>query len=184
MASILIALLYIVLVLVSVFLIFVVLLQRANTNAGLGTAFGGGIAESAFGAETGNLLTRCTIGAAVAFFIVSFGLYLIYIGRASVEDVMPGGLPDVGLIQAGEPAESEIVNAGEELPDGLESLSGVVELSDAVKESALATESELSEWVTEPTVQEGAVSPEDADGGASAYADPLAAPEPDSAVSP
>ncbi len=80
------------LILVSLFLILVVLMQRANTNAGLGTAFGGGIAESTFGAETGNILTRSTVGASIAFFIISFGLYLGYMasmGSPSKDAILP-----------------------------------------------------------------------------------------------
>ena len=146
MASILIALLYLVLVLVSVFLIFVVLMQRANTNAGLGTAFGGGIAESAFGAETGNLLTKCTIGASIAFFIVSFSLYLIYISRSGEDDFMPGGLPEVGLIEADTQSIPAVgaVDTGE-LKDASGAVQEMVELADAVRESALSAGAALSD---------------------------------------
>ena len=166
MASILIALLYLVLVLVSVFLIFVVLLQRANTNAGLGTAFGGGIAESAFGAETGNLLTKCTIGASVAFFIVSFALYLIYISRSGEEDFLPGGLPEVGLIEA----DTQSIPAAGAVDTGASKDASVpvqemVELAEAVKESALAAGDALSDSKESPF--ENAEIPEGvpADGG-------------------
>ena len=88
MANILLTVFTFLLIIVCLFLVFVVLLQRANTNAGLGTAFGGGIAESTFGAETGNILTKSTIVASVAFFVISFGLYLGYIAKLddSVEE--------------------------------------------------------------------------------------------------
>jgi preprotein translocase subunit SecG len=65
-----------ILVLISVFLILVVLAQKAKSDGGMGAALGGGAAEAAFGAETGNVLTTSTIRAAIAFFILSFGLYL------------------------------------------------------------------------------------------------------------
>ena len=74
--AILLALCTFVLLLVSLFLGFMVLLQRANTNAGMGSAFGGGVTESAFGADTGNVLTRATVVAATLFFVLTFGLYL------------------------------------------------------------------------------------------------------------
>lgn len=67
----------IVLVLLSLFLVLVVLMQRPKADSGLGAAIGGGgAAESAFGAETSNVLMRTTIVCAVAFFVLTFVLYL------------------------------------------------------------------------------------------------------------
>jgi len=74
--SILIGIFTFVLILISFFLILVVLAQKAKTDGGMGAAMGGGMAEAAFGAETGNVLSKSTINAAIAFFIISFGLYL------------------------------------------------------------------------------------------------------------
>lgn len=71
----------IVLILVSLFLVFVVLMQKAKSDGGV-AAMGGGVAESTFGAETGNVLSKATINAAVLFFILSFGLYLAHIYQA------------------------------------------------------------------------------------------------------
>jgi len=72
-----------VLILTSVFLILLVLAQKAKSDSGLGAAMGGGMAEATFGAETGNVLSKATINAAIVFFILSFGLYLgrIYEGK-------------------------------------------------------------------------------------------------------
>ncbi len=81
------------LIIVCVVMIFLVLLQRANTNAGLGTAFGGGMAESTFGADAGGVLKKLTFIAAVAFFILSFGLYLGYISGVGGPQVEEGVLP-------------------------------------------------------------------------------------------
>lgn len=64
------------LILVSLFLILVILAQPAKSDGGMGAALGGGMAESAFGGETGNVLSKATINAAIAFFILSFLLYL------------------------------------------------------------------------------------------------------------
>ncbi len=64
------------LVLLSLFIILIVLMQRPSANAGMGSSLGGGAAEQAFGAETGNILTRSTIWATIGFFVVSFSLYL------------------------------------------------------------------------------------------------------------
>jgi preprotein translocase subunit SecG len=92
--SILLTILTFVLILVSLFLILVVLMQRAKTDGGMGAAMGGGVAEATFGAETGNVLSKATINAAIAFFVLSFGLYLGWIyqmrhGAAKAGSALP-----------------------------------------------------------------------------------------------
>lgn len=66
------------LILVSLFLVLVVLMQKSK-DGGMGAAMGGGMAEAAFGADTSNVLSKSTINAAIAFFVISFGLYLAQI---------------------------------------------------------------------------------------------------------
>ncbi len=65
-----------ILILVALCLIMVVLAQKAQSDGGMGAAMGGGMAEAAFGAETGNVLTKTTINLSVAFFVLSFLVYL------------------------------------------------------------------------------------------------------------
>ncbi|MDD3180982.1 MAG: preprotein translocase subunit SecG [Opitutaceae bacterium] len=77
--SLLIGVLTFFLILVSLFLVLVVLMQRAKSDGGVGAALGSGMTESTFGAETGNVLTKATINAAIAFFVLSFVLYLAHI---------------------------------------------------------------------------------------------------------
>ena len=48
------------LVLCSLFLMFLILLQLPKKEAGAGMAFGGGAAETLFGAGSGNVLTKLT----------------------------------------------------------------------------------------------------------------------------
>ena len=61
-------------VLVSIFLIAVVLLQRGK-GAEMGAVFGGGGGSTVFGSRgAGNFLTRLTTGAAVVFMLTSLGL--------------------------------------------------------------------------------------------------------------
>ena len=69
------------LIIVSLFLILVVLMQRANTDGGLGAAFGSGITESAFGTDAGNVMTKVTKYAFVIFFITGFILYLAILSQ-------------------------------------------------------------------------------------------------------
>jgi preprotein translocase subunit SecG len=99
-----------ILVLTSMFLVLVVLMQRAKTDGGMGAAMAGGATESAFGAETSNVLTGATIKGAIIFFVLSFGLFLANIYQAkhheSVDDKLPAvvapaaattAAPSVGL---------------------------------------------------------------------------------------
>ena len=64
-----------VLILVSLFLVMIVLMQKTK-DGGMGAALGGGAAEAAFGADTGNVLSKSTIYAAITFFVLTFALYL------------------------------------------------------------------------------------------------------------
>ena len=72
--SIVLGILTFVLILVSLFIVLVVLAQKSK-DGGMGAALGGGAAEAAFGAETGNVLSKSTIYAAVMFFVLAFALY-------------------------------------------------------------------------------------------------------------
>jgi len=62
-----------VMVVIAVALILLVLMQLPKKEAGVGVAFGGGATDALFGAGSGNLLTKITKWAAVAF----FGLALV-----------------------------------------------------------------------------------------------------------
>jgi preprotein translocase subunit SecG len=74
--SIILAISTFVLILTSIFLILLVLAQKAKSDGGMGAAMGGGMAEATFGADTGNVLSKATINAAIVFFVLSFALYL------------------------------------------------------------------------------------------------------------
>jgi preprotein translocase subunit SecG len=66
----------------------IILMQKPSANAGMGAALGGGAAESVFGGEAGNMLLKYTIRFSVAFFLVSFLLYLAMLAhhRAAVNN--------------------------------------------------------------------------------------------------
>lgn len=61
-------------------LILVVLLQSGK-GADLGSAFGGGSSQTAFGARRGNVLTRFTAICAILFMITSFAITFVYSPR-------------------------------------------------------------------------------------------------------
>jgi len=83
-----------ILVITSIILVFLVLMQKAKSDAGV-AAMGGGGMESAFGAEAGNVLSSATIKAAIAFFVLSFGLYLAHIYQSKHQVAVDSKLPTV-----------------------------------------------------------------------------------------
>ena len=83
MGTLLISLLTLTLLLISAFVVLIVLMQRTSQSGGMGAALGGGAAESAFGSDTNNVLTKATVYGIIAFFLVALGLYLIYQAQAA-----------------------------------------------------------------------------------------------------
>ena len=65
-----------VLAFVSIITVLVILMQRPSANAGMGASLGGGAAESAFGGEAGNVLTKMTNIFIIIFLVLSLGLFL------------------------------------------------------------------------------------------------------------
>ena len=93
--SIVLGILTFILILVSLFIVLVVLAQKSK-DGGMGAALGGGAAEAAFGAETGNVLSKSTIYAAILFFILAFALYLGRIYESKHASVAAGSaLPTI-----------------------------------------------------------------------------------------
>src|SRR5574343_1716308 len=83
-----------VLILTSIFLVLVVLMQKAKSDGAV-AALGSSGMESTFGAETGNVLTKATINGAIVFFVLSFGLYLVQIYQAKHQTAAASELPKV-----------------------------------------------------------------------------------------
>lgn len=75
--SILLNILLVVYVLVVLLMILVILMQRPKSE-GLGAAFGGGVTENIFGAQTTNVLTKITGWLAGTFFFLTFALSVMY----------------------------------------------------------------------------------------------------------
>jgi preprotein translocase subunit SecG len=61
--------------------VLVILMQRPSANAGMGAALGGGAAETVFGGESANVLSKMTTTLTVILFVLSFGLYLGFVAR-------------------------------------------------------------------------------------------------------
>src|SRR4051812_44838693 len=69
-------------VVVALLMMLVILMQRPKSE-GLGAAFGGGVTENIFGAQTTNVLTKVTGWLAAIFFLLTFILSILYARRAN-----------------------------------------------------------------------------------------------------
>src|SRR6266481_9049018 len=69
-------------VLVALLMLLVILMQRPKSE-GLGAAFGGGVTENIFGAQTTNVLTKFTGWLAGIFFVLTFMLGVLYAKRSA-----------------------------------------------------------------------------------------------------
>jgi preprotein translocase subunit SecG len=65
-------------------MVLVILMQRPKSE-GLGAAFGGGVTENIFGAQTTNVLTKFTAWLATLFFLLTFVLSILYAHKGNTE---------------------------------------------------------------------------------------------------
>jgi len=110
MAGFFIGLISVFLFLVSLFIVFIVLMQRSGGDSGMGSAMGGGSVESALGPSSGNVLTRATVYATVVFFILAFVLYLVQLARSNPSVPHLNQLPTISLTEAPEDVETVIID--------------------------------------------------------------------------
>ncbi|MFT5109795.1 MAG: preprotein translocase subunit SecG [Pseudoalteromonas tetraodonis] len=90
MAPFFIGLLSVLLGIVSVLIVLIVLMQRPKQE-GLGAAFGGGMTDQMFGAQTTNVLQKGTVYLAVMFFVFSLILsVLVAKNQRESSDVIEG----------------------------------------------------------------------------------------------
>jgi preprotein translocase subunit SecG len=79
--SILINILLVIVVIISLLIILLVLMQRPK-NEGLGAAFGGGVTENLFGAQTTNVLQKLTRNLGILFFAITLLLSWLYVKQS------------------------------------------------------------------------------------------------------
>ena len=89
--------------LVAVLMTLVILMQRPKSE-GLGAAFGGGVTENIFGAQTTNVLTKFTGWLAGIFFVLTFLLGVLYARRSASDSSLHREL--MGMPAAATPAAS------------------------------------------------------------------------------
>src|ERR1700758_4317534 len=80
--NLLINLLLVFFVLVALLMVLVILMQRPKSE-GLGAAFGGGVTENIFGAQTTNVLVKFTSWLVAIFFALTFVLSILYAHKTS-----------------------------------------------------------------------------------------------------
>jgi preprotein translocase subunit SecG len=85
--NILISLILVVWSIVSLLMILVILMQRPKSE-GLGAAFGGGVTENIFGAQTTTVLTKITGWLAGIFFALTFLLSILYAHKGRSESAL------------------------------------------------------------------------------------------------
>jgi preprotein translocase subunit SecG len=73
--------------LVALLMTLVILMQRPKSE-GLGAAFGGGVTENIFGAQTTNVLVKFTGWLAGIFFVLTFVLGILYAQRSSSDSAL------------------------------------------------------------------------------------------------
>jgi preprotein translocase subunit SecG len=71
-------------VFVALLMVLVILMQRPKSE-GLGAAFGGGVTENIFGAQTTNVLTKITGWLATLFFLLTFVLSILYAHKGNAQ---------------------------------------------------------------------------------------------------
>src|SRR5438477_8333437 len=74
-------------VLVALLMLLVILMQRPKSE-GLGAAFGGGVTENIFGAQTTNVLVKFTGWLAGIFFVLTFLLSVLYAQRGAGDSAL------------------------------------------------------------------------------------------------
>jgi preprotein translocase subunit SecG len=99
-------------VFIALLMVLVILMQRPKSE-GLGAAFGGGVTENIFGAQTTNVLTKITGWLAALFFLLTFGLSILYahksatpsgLSRALMKDLPPAAAATASPSPSASPA--------------------------------------------------------------------------------
>jgi preprotein translocase subunit SecG len=124
-------------ILVCLLMVGVVLMQRPK-NEGLGAAFGGGMTDNIFGAQTTHVLQKFTVWLGIVFFVITLTLAMLYARRGTGETAIQRELLSSQPVPA--------VNA-DDIPTIADSLLTV----------------EPTDWEATPAVEPAAMPAEDSD---------------------
>ena len=135
-------------VLVCLLMVVVVLMQRPK-NEGLGAAFGGGMTENIFGAQTTHVLQKFTVWLGIVFFALTLLLAILYAKRGTGETAI-----QKELLSQPVPAATATPSPAPEAASAPESAAATV-----VPEAALTTEEAAPTQAAENVPAEAAPSP-------------------------
>ena len=138
MGTLFISLLTLALLLISAFVVLLVLMQRTSQSGGMGAALGGGAAESAFGSDTSNVLTKGTIYGIISFFLVALVLYLLY--QSISEEQLEGANTELLIVP-----EMEALTVKDELPITVNESADMTTVEMTTAEDLLGTMREMNE---------------------------------------
>lgn len=113
MTSFIIGFLYTALILLSLFLICLVLIQRGK-GGGLAGAFGAVGGSSAFGTKAGDVFTRVTIGVAAVWFLLN--MVLVVISNRDRVSAFDAGITNEAPISPGGASKDKVGGAGSTTP--------------------------------------------------------------------
>ncbi len=120
--SILLSIFGIILILLCLFTVLVIMIQKPKGDGGMGAALGGGGGmESALGVESGSMLNKLTIYCVIIFFVVAFALYLGALSNKDSGKTESGEDLLDGLSEVSEPAPEQVIGdaALTEVPEAL-----------------------------------------------------------------
>ena len=100
---------------VCVLIVLVVLMQRPRSE-GLGAAFGGGMTENLFGAQTTHVLAKLTTWLAVAFFSITLLLSILTSKSASAKTAIQQELLNAPVPQASAAPSASPAPAAQPVP--------------------------------------------------------------------
>jgi preprotein translocase subunit SecG len=106
-----------VIVILTLFLIILILIQRGK-GGGLAGAFGGMGGSSAFGARTGDVFTKVTVGVAIAWILLSM-LMVVLTNRKPASDFGDSGFAaskDAGSLRGSSKTKSKDLTGTESTP--------------------------------------------------------------------
>jgi protein translocase SecG subunit len=90
-------------IVVSLLIVLIVLMQRPK-NEGLGAAFGGGMTDNLFGAQTTNVLQTITRWLGGLFFLLTLLLSILYVKQAATKSGVQKVLSDAPAVAPATPA--------------------------------------------------------------------------------